>query len=293
MKPVVVSHINADGDIVQAWLDYYLALGAGSFHLIVHGPHAENARLYELLDSYPIHVEDAYEGEFTADEKRRRCNAVLATLKRRWVLFVDSDEFVEFPYDLPTTIRVLKRWGANTLSAPMVQRFRLDGSLDTPAVVDDPFRYFPGCSVDLYRQMGVNAGIAKYPLFFCGDSTALMEGGNHHPPHGTSSVLSPLLGVTHHFKWRRRVLERLSRRANSGHSHRHQSVGFLAYLERNGYRVPTAGCFVYSTRELFRRGLLRKASLNWSALFLARRVAAHLPAPAQDLLRQSPLARYR
>jgi hypothetical protein len=285
--------LNADGDILQAWFEYYLAIGAGSFHVIVHGPRTENGRLYELMDSYAVSVEDSYEAEFTSEEKRRRCNAVLARLKNRWVLFVDSDEFVEFPYDLARTMRVLTRWGANALQAPLLQRVRPDGSLDSPPVIDDPFGYFPGCSVDLYAHMGVKAALAKYPLFFCGDATALKEGGNHHPPHGAATVLSPLLGVTHHFKWRKPAWERLSRRANSGHRSRHESAGFLAYLERNEYRVPTAGCFMYSRHELFRRGLLRRASLNWSALFLARRAAARLPAPAKVVLRRSRLAGYR
>ncbi len=204
MKLGLVSHVNGDGDLLEAWFKYYCRLGVSSFHLIVHGPKEENERLYALKDSYPVIIEDTYEGPFDSEEKKRRLDSMLARMRRQWLVLADSDEFVEFPYrKIFTTIRFLELAGKNALYAPMVQHLTLDGSLDTPEVVEDPFRTFPLCSIDLYQKMGVQASFKKYPLFYCTDRTMLEDGGNHNCPNG--NFTSSLQGVTHHFKFRRSV----------------------------------------------------------------------------------------
>jgi hypothetical protein len=258
VKVKLVSHINADGDLLPAWFEYYSKLGITSFHLIVHGPPEENARLFEVIHSYPIHIEQTYRGQFTTHEKELRINSLLAAMRGGWVLLVDSDEFVELPYTrLSTTIRKLEILGANALFAPMIQRMTSDGSLESPEILGDPFGYFPLCSSDLYGKMGVDALTAKYPLFFCNDQT-YVHGGNHYPTHRTLTVLSHLQGATHHFKWRKPVVVRLANWGNSAHSYRHESAGYLRYLESHGYRLPTQASFYYSRRELVQRGLLRR-----------------------------------
>ena len=75
-------------------------------------------------------------------------------------------------------------------------------------------------------------------------------------------------GVTHHFKFRRSVSLRLDKRIHSVHPWRHESVGFQGYLENHANRLPLAGTFAYSRRELFRRELLRK----FTAVTILRRV---------------------
>lgn len=257
MKLGLVSHVNGDGDLLDAWFTYYRRLGVSTFHLIVHGPREENERLYVLKDSHPVIIEDAYEGEFHSEEKKQRLNSLLARLRGQWLLLVDSDEFVEFPYQtVRTTIRMLRLMRRNALFAPMVQHLTLDGSLDTPALVEDPFRTFPLCSVDLYQRMRVQASISKYPLFFCTDRTTIKDGGNHSCPNG--NVTCSLQGATHHFKFRRAVSQRLDNRIHSAHPWRHESVQFQEYLESNANRLPLEFTFAYSRRELFRRGLLRR-----------------------------------
>jgi hypothetical protein len=207
MEVKLVSHVNADGDLLQAWFRYYVRLGISSFHLIV----------------------------------------------------------VEFPFRrIPMTIHMLELAGANALYAPLLQRITRDGSLETPDIIDDPFRMFPLCSVDLYQKMGSQGSINKYPLFYCTESTSLSDGGNHNPPQGDRSAVSTLKGVTHHFKFRRAVVERLRRRIHSSHPFRHESIEFQTYLEQHGYRVPTEDSFPYSRRELFRRGLLRR--FGWGSV---------------------------
>jgi hypothetical protein len=257
VKLGLVSHVNGDSDLLDAWFTYYRCLGVSSFHLIVHGPREQNERLYALKDSHPVIIEDAYEGPFHSEEKKERLNSLLAKLRGQWLLLVDSDEFVEFPYQtVRATVRVLRLIRRNALYAPMVQHLTLDGSLETPALVEDPFRTFPLCSVDLYQRMRAKASISKYPFFFCTDHTAIKDGGNHLCPDG--NLYSSLQGVTHHFKFRSPVFRRLDDRINSAHPFRHESVQFQQYLESNANRLPTEGAFAYSRRELFRRGLLRR-----------------------------------
>jgi glycosyltransferase involved in cell wall biosynthesis len=269
------SHVNADSDLIEAWLKYYLRLGVDWFHLVVHGPPEENDRLLTIKDSYPITIEDRYEGPFPAPisgggklnstEKKNRLDALLARYTGQWVLLVDSDEFVEFPYqDIPETIRKLECAKANIMPAPMLQRLRTDGSLDSPPVIDDPFPIFPLCSLDLYRRMGVNADIFKFPLFYCARGTELLDEGNHYPPRGLEPVPTAIRGVTHHFKFRRIISRRLEKRINSVHPWRHESLGFQEYLENHSSRLPLEGAFPYSREELFRRSLLKALPLSGS-----------------------------
>jgi hypothetical protein len=284
----LLAQVSGDGDLIQAWLDHYLRLGVTSFHLIVHGSEDCNAQLFRLRDSYPIVVEETFEGEFRSEEKQRRLNALLARMRGEWLVLVDSDELLELPYgSLSAAVRMLEFLGANVLYAPMLQRTTADGTLETPERIADPFGEFPLCSVGLYQAMGVKAALSKYPLFRCAENTFMMEGGNHHSPNGSSTVLAPIQGVTHHFKWRRTVAERLRARAESEHTWRHQSVGFLAYLEQHGRRVPVQDAFPYSRGELFRRGLLCRAPKSAYLKAAARRFLAYWPVPVQAAIRRA------
>ena len=102
MSLKLLSHVNADSDLIEAWLKYYLRLGVDRFHLVVHGTPDENAKLLGIKDSYPITIEDTYQGPFAVENKKNRLDALLARSAGQWVLLVDSDEFVEFPYrDIP------------------------------------------------------------------------------------------------------------------------------------------------------------------------------------------------
>ena len=259
MGVILISHVNGDSDLIEAWVRYYVLLGIERFHLIVHGSQEENSKLFEIKNSYPITIEDRYTGTFNIDEKKRRLDAVLAQFTGQWVMLLDSDEFVEFPYaNIAETIRQLEFESANLMAAPMVQHITADGSLESPSTIDDPFQRFPLCSVDLYRRMGVKGDIFKFPLFYCAANTRVAEGGNHHPPCGGEPRATFLSGVTHHFKFRRTVSRRLDSRILSDHPWRHESVQFRSYLEEHSNRLPLEGSFVYSREELFRRRLLRR-----------------------------------
>ncbi len=269
------SQVNADSDLIEAWLKYYLRLGVDWFHLVVHGRPEENETLFAIKESYPITIEDIYQGPFPAPmsidgkhttEKKERLDSLLARYIGEWVLVVDSDEFVELPYlDIRETIRILESANANLMPAPMLQRLKSDGSLDSPAVIEDPFPIFPLCSVDLYRRMGVKAEIFKFPLFYCQRGTELTEEGNHYPPRGLEPKAAGILGVTHHFKFRRCLSKRLERRINSPHVWRNDSMGFQGYLDSHSNRLPLEGTFLYSREELFKRGLLRQVPATQSS----------------------------
>lgn len=260
----LLSHVNSDGDLIESWFNWYLRLGVDRFHLVVHGSKEDNRRLLDLRSSYPVVIEDMYQGAFDCEQKKRRLDAVLGKLPNQWVMVADSDEFVEFPYaDIERTIQKLEFARATVMVAPMLQRLKSDGSLDSPPIIDDPFATFPICSVDLYRKMGSNAYLQKYPLFFCTEHTELFEEGNHSPPRGSEVRTSAMRGVTHHFKFRRSVTRRLeSMIQNDAHPWRHESVQFREYLDTHAGRLPLDDTFPYSRQELFRRGLLRKLSMR-------------------------------
>jgi hypothetical protein len=273
----LVSHVSGDGDLLEAWFRYYIGLGITSFHLIVHGSREENAKVFALRGQFPVIISDNYEGEFTSVEKKRRIDSVLATMTGQWLLVVDSDEFVEFPFrQIPRTIRLLELARANAIYAPMLQHMKLDGSLNTPEVIDNPFRVLPLCSVSLYEKMGTKASISKCPLFYCTNGTALSDGGNHSPPLGAPPATCSILGVTHHFKFRNSILQRLDRRIHSSHPWRHESAQFHNYLESHDYRLPLDGSFIYSRAELFRRGLLRRVTLRSGLRWVRRSILKSL-----------------
>jgi hypothetical protein len=259
MNLPLISHVNRDHDLIEAWLRHYLALGVTSFHLILHGDAEENRVLHAVRARYPVTILDAYRGPFDVIEKRDRLTRALARVGPGWVVLVDSDEFLELPYrSIPRTIAMMRWLRADALSAPMLQRFSLDGSADA-ASAGDLSEVYPWCSTDLYAQLGQpQAVIDKYPIFELSQRTALRSGGNHYPPNGLGSRVAPMLGVTHHFKWRASVRDRLTQRAGSAHPYRGESAQYLAYLEQSGWRLPVQGAFRYSRAELFRRGMLTR-----------------------------------
>jgi hypothetical protein len=257
----LISHVNRDDDLIEAWLKHYLTLGVESFHLIAHGGREENGTLFQLVSRYPIAIIDTYSGVFDPFEKRDRLVWGLAKLGGGWIVLVDSDEFVEFPYGtLATTVKVMQWLRADSVSAPMLQRFASDGFVHVDGG-SRPFEAYPWCSTDLYERLGQpQAVIDKYPLFQLQRRTWLRSGGNHYPPNGCGSRLAPMLAVTHHFKWRPSVHDRMVRRAESTHAYRGESAQYLRYLSHSEWRLPTEGAFRYSRRALFARGLLRRPS---------------------------------
>jgi hypothetical protein len=264
MNVRLISHVNRDDDLIEAWLQHYLRLGVDSFHLIAHGGREQNQRLFEIADRYPVQILDTYTGAFDPNEKRERLAWGLATLRSGWIVLVDSDEFLELPYrSLSTTINMMRWLRADTLRAPMLQRFAWDGIyIDCGA---RPFDAYPWCSVDLYAQLG-----QAHPIFELRRKTWLKSGGNHYPPNGYGSRLAPMLGVTHHFKWRPAVQNRLSERADSSHPYRGESQQYIKFLGQSGWRLPTDGTFRYSRKALFSRGLLQRPT---GADLLHRRAA--------------------
>jgi hypothetical protein len=258
VKIPLVCHWRGDGDIAEAFLEYYSSQVSG-FHLILHGPEDENRGILALRSRFPIVVHDSYDGPFDDGEKARRLNALLATFMGEWILLADSDEFVELPHSfVGETIDALERSRLSCLSAPMLQRLRRDGSLNSPEIVQDPFAEFPLCSERLYALMGGTGSIGKYPLFRCGPETVVSI-GNHGPPNGTDSVCDAFIGVTHHFKWKRSAINRISYTIEIGWQWaQSESVPYLKYLGTHGFVLPLDDSFVYSREALYKRRLLKR-----------------------------------
>jgi Glycosyl transferase family 2 len=259
MKIPLLCHRNGDDDIARAWLEYYTAIGVSSFHIVLHGDDSANRRFLELRSEFPIIVHSAYDGPFDEREKIRRLNAILPAVVGKWILVVDSDEFVEFPCtSLAETIRELERCRSLCLAAPLLQRIRADGSLESADEVADAFVEFPLCSVLLNQLMGALPGsvwTSKYPLFYC-DSATELQFGNHIPASGEQLTDLDLRGVSHHFKWRRSVFDRLRLGAVRLPYGRPEAVQYMSYLRAHRSRVPLDDAFRYSRAELIRRRLL-------------------------------------
>lgn len=273
----LVSQVNGDGDIIEAWLRYYQAAGVDEFLIILHGDDSDNQRLLDLVRQYPITIVDRYTTQYSPLEKCARQNAVIRRLQGQWVLLVDSDEFVEFPCrTLSETIRWMRLLFVRALSAPMLQRTTRDGSLDSPPIVPNVDSAFPLCVPNLYHALASDATETKFPLFFCGATTAVRDGGNHASPVPMRQIPPPLRGVTHHFKWRPIVRSRLEARINSQHPWKHQSEAYLSYLLEHDWRLPVADGFQYSRQALIDRGLLVYPTAPSVARYFAKGASARL-----------------
>lgn len=186
MQVPLLCHWHGNEDFVRAFLAYYRPW-VSEFNFILHGPHEKNRPIQELLPQFPITIPVSYDSVFDEYEKTRRLNEAVRQFEGRWLLLVDSDELVEFPASLESTIRQLERSGASCLSAPLLQRLRLDGSLDSPESIEDAFSEFPLCSERLYDRLGSTGATSKYPLFRCGSLTKIRI-GNHGMPNGRNSA---------------------------------------------------------------------------------------------------------
>ncbi len=256
----LLSHLRDESDILEGWIRHYQRLGVRSFHLIAHGGPTHNARLFGLVGSAPIVIEERVEGPYDEHEKIRRLQRVAERYPGEWLVVVDGDELLEVPYDdLPTTAARLGAVGANALAAPFLQRVRADGRLETPAVLDDPLAELPLAVPGLIAALGSGAIETKFPLLRVGPGLAI-QGGNHEPPLGRHTLLSSACGVTHHVKWRRPLLDRLEERIATDHVCRHESQCYLDWLRAHEGTLPLGGAFRCTRKELFARGLLRRTS---------------------------------
>jgi hypothetical protein len=260
MRIPLLCHWSGDGDIAHAFLDYYSPSVSG-FHLILHRSPEINRAILDLADNYPIVIHTTYDGPFDDAEKQRRLNELLPEFLGQWMLLVDSDEFLELPYDsLEETVLKLERTGSTCMAAPLLQRLRADGSLDSPDVIFNLQKEFPLCSEGLYELMGGTGYLPKFPLLRCDSKTGISI-GNHNPANGPNSVNDRIRGVSHHFKWRRPVVRKISDRIEEEWAWAStESAQYLRYLESCQFKLPLTDVFVYSREELFRRGFLRRAN---------------------------------
>lgn len=256
MKIPLFCHWRADNDIACAFVEYYMRF-CSEIHIILHGPPQESAGLIGLARHYPLKLRYHYQRPFDETVKTAILEKFISEFADRWVFIVDSDEFVELPHSsIAHTIASLEEAGATSLSAPMLQRLRIDFTLDSADPVSDPFVEFPFCSPNLYALMGSTGSTGKFPLIKASKATKLQL-GNHFPPNGPSSAHSRMRGVTHHFKWRRGAVKKISRMIEIKWPWaKTEAQPYLDYLKAHNGLLPQEGSFPYSREELFRRGYL-------------------------------------
>ena len=287
----LLCHWNGDGDIARAWLEYYTVLGVTEFHIILHGPEEESAEFLEAARDFPVVIRDRYTGTFDEREKVRRLNDLVSSFVGQWVLVVDSDEFVELPLvDVGMLTARLEFFGQTFLYAPFVQRFRADGSLDTPPVMPDPFAEMPLCDPKLAVKVGYSRTRSKYPLILVGDDTRIAN-GNHRRPNPTEEIHF-FLGATHHFKWKKGLKERLRMMFDSRVLSVDPYHAAVAHLQGTGWMLPTDDGFVYTRQAMFDRGLLREPSAREVLRRCARMMLDTRSVPASLIWRSRVLRRW-
>lgn len=249
---VAVCYINGDGDLLPEWFDYYQRLGVTEFLFWVHGPQSENEVLHDLLPNYPARILGTHMGYFSSQSQFVGTRACVDVAPERWVLIVDSDEWVELPcLSLAQTVEAmvgtwLNRIGGTALSAPFAQRIREDGLL----VGHDPalgtvHEEYPMWAQRLREQFLQHWRVDKHPLFFNGEEAQFVDPGHHTAPIG--SIVSELKGTTHHFRWRRQLLERMKRATEGPYQWRAlASKKILEYLDKHGGRLSLDGAIRYS-----------------------------------------------
>jgi hypothetical protein len=261
MRLPLICHWNSDGDIANGWFAYYSALGVNEFHIILHGPVEENRDFVSASSKFPVTIHDSYQSPFDEKEKIRRLNALLPRFLGSWILVVDSDECVELPLrQIATLVNRLEFFGQTYLYAPLVQRIRLDGSLESPRSIGDLFSEFPLCDPYLAERVGYTATRRKYPLVQVLPETRIFD-GNHEPPNTTPDFRA-YVGVSHHFKWKASLLDRLNLTIDLNLPWSAGSAVAIARIKQMGNVLPTEDAFLYSRDQMFKRGLLVKPSIR-------------------------------
>jgi len=257
----VFCHIAGDEDLLEAWLDHYQSLGATAFYFIVHGPPSENRLLLSGLPGRPIHLVRHYEGPMWEMAKIAWLNRAIASARGEWITVVDSDEFLELPFDdFAQTIEALRRCGSLVLGAPLLQRVPPGGDLAAlpDGAIADPFSQFPLAVPDLCARMGAKPQLAKFPLFFNREDAQVTLGCHTLPVRGARQV-NAFQGISHHFKWRRNLIQRMNRREiDTFYWSKQEYTIYQRYLDENRHHLPLDGAFVCDRAALWARGLLRR-----------------------------------
>ena len=253
------SFLNRDcKDLLPAWFAHYTRLGVTEFRLIHHGPAADRAWLERFGGQYPVKIVDSFDGMFDETLKCERLTAAMHDCLGEWVLGVDSDELLELPYSLRRTVRMLELLGAQSLYAPLLQRISADGSLAPCDAGADVEKLFPLASTHLCERLCDRPPYCqKYPLFY-NSSGCRIRNGSHYPPVGRTADELPIRGISHHFKWRRAMLDSIDQRSKLPKANAWEIVAYREYLESHAMKLPLEGSFPYSREKAFAMGLLRR-----------------------------------
>lgn len=268
-------------DLLPAWLAHYHRLGVTDFRLILHGSASDRAWLERYRSRYPVQIVDSLEGIFDEHLKCKHLTDAIRVCPGEWIMFVDSDEFLEFPYrSLRRTIKMLELLGAESLYAPMLQRMSLEGRLERVKTESDIEKLFPLGSTHLCERICSPPPFAqKYPLFLNRIDSRIRSGG-HFPPTGVATDELPIRGVTHHFKWRHAMLAGIEERSHLANANAGEISAYYAYLQTHRMQLPLDGAFHYSRKKLFELGLLRRPEKQGLCRCLMLRELRNVPLDA-------------
>ena len=238
--------------------------GGRRFWFVVQGAPEDNTALAALVPQYSmVRIFDSETGEYSSENRLRGCRRLVQHLRGRWLMLVDSDEFVEFPpqcASMEAMARALTDANADCLYAPMLQRVAEGGALIGLDPGQELHTAYPLGVPGLYAQMGVpRAKTYKHPFFLNRDDVEYVK--THDPPQG-STVTGQFLGVTHHYKWRRAARARISERANSAHTWAGESQQIVDFLAAHDWRLPMEGAFCHHGRARPPRVLEVKVRLS-------------------------------
>jgi hypothetical protein len=253
------SQVCGEEDIARAWLAHYRRLGVTSFHLVVHGTPKHNRVWFDLAGD-EVRIEEHCLGPFVEADRALRLGRLAARYPGEWVWIVDADEFVELPFDtVGETCAALVQAGVEALPAPLLQRVAPDGGFGPEGPIADPFAAYPVAVPDLCKRLGASAALTKFPLVLSRPGLRL-SGGNHEPPGPFEPRGIPPRGVTHHFKWRRGLLERVTALSRTAVLTGREGATYARYLHGSGGKLPVDGGFAGSRDELFARGMLHRGT---------------------------------
>jgi glycosyltransferase involved in cell wall biosynthesis len=258
--PLLLFIGESDWDIFPHFIKHYEALGVNEFCLAVHGQTPRHMENYiNVRDN--ISIKRRISEPFTEKLKTRVLTNMASAFKDRWILTVDTDEFLTLPLSsISETIKVLKNFGMLSLPALLLQRLSADGALSKLTDDDDITDLFPAYDFNLCENMGLGVPCwkLKFPLAYVSEEFKVQR-GFHLSPNKVSNDLEPVRAVLSHYKWREALNKSFEGYRGEDTNFREMDI-YASYLKDHEGVLPTSHARPFSEDDLFSRGLLIKPS---------------------------------
>jgi hypothetical protein len=235
MKVHLVTVIGADVTILPHMLRHYRGIGIDSFLINVHLKSEDDQIIHDVrkfTDEAGCGISSVSVGKWSEE-----LNWQLYSASRKnaddWYIIADLDEFQKYPKDLLTIIEECEIKGYDYIEGCFIDRIAGDGSF--PEVLYDRSieDQFPlGCTFT-YSVLG------GYPI-----KVVAVKGytnvakGNHFAMTGNACPIEECFVEVHHYKWDKRVVNRMMHRANSdkrlvSDKYKQECQKFIDYFQAN------------------------------------------------------------